>query len=207
MGGHGRSLVPPRGTGPGALATTVSPLFPHCGPTRDLIWPRRDLIWPRWDLIWPHFASFRPDFGLFLPKITENSPKSGHFPENNWKFTKKWSFSWILLINLVSKPYPNPEGSVKTVIFVKNHEKTVILVKNSHFSKRPGDWIGVFDTFLRIDTTAPPLDHRVDTLHRSVPNPYPNLEAQCRINRNVSEMCQKCHFRRGQICRWHFRGF
>ena len=51
-GGVGRSMVAPRGTGPGAPCPTVS----HCTATVGPYLASFGLILPLWGPIWPHLA-------------------------------------------------------------------------------------------------------------------------------------------------------
>ena len=80
--GDGRSRVPPRGTGPGAL----SPLCLHCFPTVGPIWPHLDPFWtylasfgPFLDPFWLSLASFWLSLASFWLSFRQNGPLSRHF--------------------------------------------------------------------------------------------------------------------------------
>ena len=81
-GGMVRTLVLPRGTGPGVHF----PLYPHCIPTGDHFGHFFDQFSTILDTFSTSFDPFWPDFGLILvrkvPKMTKFSWKSDNFHEN-----------------------------------------------------------------------------------------------------------------------------
>ena len=77
------------------------------------------------------------------------------------------------LINLVSKPYPNPEGSAKRDI----SPKTVIFIKNSdfrQFSEKPRGLDRGFGNFVRNVTLVTPPDTTDRTLLTGLAKPLSN---------------------------------
>ena len=94
--GHGRSLVPPRGMGPGL----ISPLCPHCFPTVALLGPILTLLDPILTLFGPNSDPFWPHFGLILawfwPKTTTFRTLFRPFFVNFRKFTHFGHFSQVL---------------------------------------------------------------------------------------------------------------
>ena len=93
-----------------------------------------------------------------------------------------------------------PDKTEKTRFLVEFHEKQWFL----DFS------IGILRAFWTEKSVLTPQDQfwpPTGRTAKTVSNPLPILMEMCKIVKNLTFWCPKCHFLRCQICRWHFDHF